>query len=413
MVHLKVKHKIDILTLSHKNNQNLSKKFIFLFIIIVLLLILFIPAIFYHTYKGSVSEILNSDYDFRIIQVIGDKYIDKTKEILKDNKDIIRMIDSSEHEIMEGSLFLNFQNQTTTDTIIIKPSITSFMPSIVSGSDLQGEFDLVCPIKMAFGVFDDEDINTFINMEENINQGITLRFSRSYLDEFDNWQSIFHDYTFNLIGVYDAKDAYSYSTCYISEDTFNRINEEFQGELEKINYDKELKSRFLYLYVNKLENVSKVENILKENNIPYFISEMDLDFLYDALSISKILMILVIFISFIIILGYFKIYFKEKEKNIALYKILGFSKSDINQILFFSIMELFILAFVITCFVLIIGKYFLYFYLKNNVTYMSLVIRIPILPILIYIISILLFIYLVLIFQNKKIIKMPVIKIME
>ncbi len=138
------------------------------------------------------------------------------------------------------------------------------------------------------------------------------------------------------------------------------------------------------IYVNSIKNVSKVTNLLEKNNIDYFVTSVDADFLDVTLKISKIILLVMPIISIIILHFYIKIFIQEKNNTLALYKALGFTKSDIKKLLILSILEILLISFIISLILLLLTKYLFMFLLRNDIEYSILSIKISYIPVFIY-----------------------------
>ncbi len=367
--------------IAHKSNKGISKKIIFIIIITLLFLLIFIPFTFYKTYSNAITELLNSNYDMRILQIessaeeIKDLHLEKNKHVVK------VMPQYTLYQWKSGRL----KEFDSSDSLYINPNIKTFTPKVIKGNKLKNKFDLVCPSRMTFGEFDDQNINDFIDMEQYLNKEFTITFKKKAGFNQETQEYIYesYDYTFKLVGLYDAGLTYSYSTCYAKEDTLNEIIE------TTYPFDAEKYNQSIGIYVDDYKNVDEIANLLTENNIDFFRASVSTDFLDVVLKCSFVIMILAIVFSIILLMVYINIFIKERQKNLALYKALGYKLKEIKTILFDSVLELLLYAFIISVVILFILKYIILFIVKDNATYQFLHITISYIPILLYILIIL------------------------
>lgn len=364
----------DAIFLAHKNNKAITKRIIFIIIITLIFILIFVPFTFYKTYKKAVDEILNSTPDLRIIEIDSES-IDKFSSIKLNNKHIVKILYNNEYYIKYA--FMN--DIDNANHITVKPNYNFFTPNTVYGTNLKNEYDIICPSKLAFGVFDDKNINDFFDMTKFLNEEIPLTFYKIVYNSLTGREeSIPNTYNFRVVGLYDAQKSYSYGTCYISEKTLNSIVDDTRPyNIEDYYYT-------VSIFVDKYKNVSEITKILDQNNIEYFVSKLDTDFLDVTLKVSLLLVIIFILGSIFILNIYLKIYLKERTKNIILYKALGFEQKDIKKILSFSIFELLIISILYSIIFIFILKYIILFVLKDNVTFLGLNIKISFLPAFLY-----------------------------
>ncbi len=373
----------SLFLLAHKNNKSVSKRIIFILIIVLILLIIYIPFSFYKTYNDSINFIKDLTYEFRIIEV-DESYKDKVQELnLENNKNVVKIFYKSFDMESTTAVFSKVRN----DDVSIYPAIETFTPSVIYGNSLKNEYDMICPDYMVPKVQAGNDISTYINMKDYLNETFTLTFHTYRTNKETNIRErIEYPYDFKLVGLYSGDYTYSYNRCYIKEDTFFSIAPNLVSE-HVDEYENPIK-----IYVNKNKMVDKITSILDKNNIPYFVPYLVTDFLDTTLNISLILLISFIVISLFILNLYLKIYIKDKNKTILLYKSLGFKDKDLSKILLYSILELLIKSLIISSIIIIIIKYIILYLLRNNITFRLLNIKISLLPNIIFVLIIMLFI---------------------
>ena len=367
----------NLFILAHKSNKGLSKKIIFIALITLVFLLIFLPFTFYNTYNWAASVIINFDDTLRVIEVNDTQAFSKLD--LSSQKHIVKYLeDYTLYHCKHGYIYeLNDKY-----SIDLYPSFKYFeQPKAVKGSNLKSEYDLVCPLRMAFGAFDDENINDFTDMSKYLNKELEFTFYKEVGFDEEKQEDILepYKYKFKLVGLYDASASYSYNRCYIKEDTLNDI------ATATYPYNPLKYAQITALYIDDYKNIAEVDKFLTDNNIDHFVPSLDIDFLDVVLKSSFILIILFIVFSIILIINYLNIFIKEREHNLALYKALGFDVKDIKTIMFFSVLELLIYSLLIALIITFIIKYALLFVLRNNVTYYGMKIPISYLPVCIFI----------------------------
>jgi len=371
-----MRKELSLLKLAIKKNKKFSKKILFLIIIQFLFLLILIPTTTYKSLSDSVNRIINSLYDFRIIQVEDvDKYANNPIE----NEHIIKTLYNYQDNYYKGAYMFEMNKNSSMD---IYPSYDTFTPLVEYGSTISDEYDMICPTNMAFGIYDDENINNMTNMKDYLGKEIKITTykvnTKNAFTEEEKIEKFPYEYTFKLVGTYDAKYTYSYSSCYINSNTFNNILEETKSD------GPTYMTNITALYIDSLQNIKEITSILDENNIKYFITEADTAFMDVILNVSLILTIFTIIVSIIILSKYINIYVKENNKFLCLLTYLGFPRKDIKTILFYSLLDLTMKSFIISIIVTLLFSGIILFILRNNVSYALLKISISLISSIIY-----------------------------
>ena len=381
---------------AHKSNQKISKKIIFILIIIVLFLLIFIPFTFYKTYKSAVNNMLYTDFSLRIINI--EEGYDIANLNLETNKHVIKILNNFSYYYKEG-----YQDKNNEKRLTFIPAYSNFIPKITSGKNIENDNEIICPSKLSFGVFDEENINNLIDMQEQLNKTLNFTFYKLiYHEDTDKTEEIPYTYSFKLVGLYDAGDTYTYDTCYLTEKSHSHIINETKP------YNDQEYAKTTAIFVDKYENVKEITDILDKNSIKYQISTLDTEFLTILLKSSIILIILFICFSIIILNIYLNIILLEKRRNFALLKALGFQEKDIRKILLSCIFELLLQSLFYALLITMITKYSILYLVRNNVTFMTLNIKISYIPVIIYIIVIMLSFSIIIFNKTKKLYSLTV-----
>lgn len=397
---------LELFKISHKSNKGIGKKTIFIVVITIVLLLIFIPFTFYKTYKMAVNDILNSQYEFRIINIYDENEIKKLSPALRKElttkKEVIKIFDRRQkRSSVQGYIYDLNKN----DFMDINPAIEKFTPQIIEGNSLKDTNDIICPNNMAFGVFSDMNKNDLTNMSDYLGKNIIVTVPKlMYNNETGKTYYDYYKYKFKLVGLYDPSLLYSYSSCYINEDRLLSIAEETFPY--NINEYEEITS----IYISNYRDVKNVTNFLDQNGISYQVPYMELGFLDFTLILSLVSTIILTIISLFILNIYFKLFLKEKIPQIALYKALGYNKQEIQKIVFYSMLEMLLQSLIISFIILLTAKFILMAILNQNITYTGINIRISFLPVIIYFIVCLVFIIINVYFDIAKKVKESVIE---
>lgn len=397
---------LELFKISHKSNKGIGKKTIFIVVITIVLLLIFIPFTFYKTYKMAVNDILNSQYEFRIINIYDENEIKKLSPALRKElttkKEVIKIFDRRQkRSSVQGYIYDLNKN----DFMDINPAIEKFTPQIIEGNSLKDTNDIICPNNMAFGVFSDMNKNDLTNMSDYLGKNIIVTVPKlMYNNETGKTYYDYYKYKFKLVGLYDPSLLYSYSSCYINEDRLLSIAEETFPY--NINEYEEITS----IYISNYRDVKNVTNFLDQNGISYQVPYMELGFLDFTLILSLVSTIILTIISLFILNIYFKLFLKEKTPQIALYKALGYNKQEIQKIVFYSMLEMLLQSLIISFILLLTAKFILMAILNQNITYTGINIRISFLPVIIYFIVCLVFIIINVYFDIAKKVKESVIE---
>lgn len=397
---------LELFKISHKSNKGIGKKIIFIVVIAIVLLLIFIPFTFYKTYKMAVNDILNSQYEFRIINIYDENEIKKLSPALRKElttkKEVIKIFDRRQkRSSVQGYIYDLNKN----DFMDINPAIEKFTPQIIEGNSLKDTNDIICPNNMAFGVFSDMNKNDLTNMSDYLGKNIIVTVPKlMYNNETGKTYYDYYKYKFKLVGLYDPSLLYSYSSCYINEDRLLSIAEETFPY--NINEYEEITS----IYISNYRDVKNVTNFLDQNGISYQVPYMELGFLDFTLILSLVSTIILTIISLFILNIYFKLFLKEKTPQIALYKALGYNKQEIQKIVFYSMLEMLLQSLIISFIILLTAKFILMAILNQNITYTGINIRISFLPVIIYFIVCLVFIIINVYFDIAKKVKESVIE---
>lgn len=347
---------------------------IFIIVITIIFLLILIPFTIYGVFTNEVSFLNENDTDLKIIGIYKDE--DKTLG----NQYYIDIIKNNEHVVYidDGSRFLYGyldKNNRYSDYDFEK-AIDGLVPKVTKGKNIQNENEIICPEYftsdiVASGVKTSE----LINMKDSIGKEIKLTFfqDKSKNDSAQITKSL------TLVGTFDGDKIGNYDTCYMEISTFKEIDE-ITKTLNDSTY-----IPFLDVYVDSRKNIDEVNDYLLSQGLNSSVtSSIDDSFILNILFLSVIILIFVIIGSVIILFSYFKRYYKEEYKNIALLKALGYTNKDISKIILLESIFLIGIGLIISVILFILISWGFNIYFQGIADYRHVKISFPILPITIY-----------------------------
>ncbi len=388
---MKVKENIK-LALKSLKRLTLKKK-IFVALEIVLLILMLAPFTFYLIYNHFEKIMETYQFDYKQVAIYGttSKYEEYDKIISQYDNKHVTYIDKGK------GAYLSAKDSVNNYSFVLQRGVKGFIPITTNGKTIEDKNDIICP-EMFFEKFFYPDAlsNNLIDFRKDIaNETVVLKF----YDEYTDTELVKEFY---LKDTYNADAYYTYNSCFINNDTFEEI---YDAMSYQNNYDENAMVMLYTLYVDETKNVAEVVNFLNENNIPNSVAFSMNDFIAYSLALSFFLLILMIVISSFLIMKFIKDYYEEEYRNIALYKALGFNNQDIINIIFWEIMCLLIFSLVVAFIIFIVVKIGLLIYFKRYISFRTMKIFFPIVPVIVY--------YAVLAFSSYKFLQIDINKIVD
>ena len=283
------------------------------------------------------------------------------------------------------NLIRGYLDEAKEEYIYINNAIKYHTPNIITTNKELNDFELLCPEKMYYKIFDN------IVYSDLIDTSLSDEFSLDFyqLIGFDEEGTPLYDkknFNFTVTSLYNADLTYNYSTCYVNDHTYEFLKNE-------------LKSEYIIpaiaIYVNNQDNATAINHELQANNINSFLTTVDDDFMTPLLDLGILLITFISIASLIVLIIYLSSYFKNEYKKLALYKALGFNKKEIGRLMFLEIILSIIIAFIIDLLIFIIVSNIVEYILKQQVQYRILNISLPIFPLILYFIILILLTFII------------------
>ena len=295
----------------------------------------------------------------------------------------------------------------------LKPVNNIFSPIIEKGRKVEKENEMVCPMYLSIKEIP-KTRKDLIPMSRYLNKYVNLSYSSYLYGDSITDVEVAEDFNkkVKIVGLYDNSfSVETYNECYMLDTQLKQMNLEsrnvYSDEFLKDNIMNE-NGVFTTAIVDKSENVSKLVKRLNDDGYLVTTSYFDNSFANKAIYLTYGSFIFIGIIVTMMLLVYITNSIKKDKFDIALYKVFGYSKQDISNIVLVKIVSVTILAFLISLILIIIGIIIANNIIQNNIEYGMLNISISIFRELMFI----LFIFLVFIFISqyitKKIIKLEV-----
>lgn len=377
---------------------------VFMIVLTILLVIIFSSLTvldFILKYKNDMETKNNEAKTIIVYEKPTEENIKKLKEI--ENVKFVgskRFLRGTVGEVKE--LNKTFSNAF----VFFEPLIDGVELKIISGKEEINNGEAICPLK--FYPYDLDDKNTIINKEiingkDLIGKTITSATTKDFMLNPD--EKYYKKFT--VVGVYDQKyNMASLDRCYITKDDFLEIASPYESgskatyEDGRIEYDYD-EYQDTFILVDKYKNVPLVEEELKKMNYTY-----DIYFAFDKGELMLFtygpifVVLIVVLIAINIMYNFISKKIKERIKNYALLKAVGYDDKTISNNEILENVICFLASYIVSLVIFIIGfflvkKYFMSEYILEGIMMNF--------PIVLLIVS---FIFLLglLIFINRKII---------
>lgn len=339
--------------LSFINLKRNKINIIFALLIFILNTLVITGLSFYKDIVDMWNDNIRKSYDFNLVNVSGYEDINSLAIKTKKNSHVRDVFFSNEfmsYAVLEEAKKYDFSGDI---------SLIGTIPGtkkILYGNDLNNEYDIICPSVFfpdANAYSGKYDYDKVFDLKKMINKSIALKYVG------------LEDVKFNLVGVFDSTYDYSLvDTCYISHDDMKKLNNKYQPNFTNKNS--------LFVLLDDISNVDEVFQDYKNLEIT-FVKTIDTEVGDKILFITSILILI-----FMIIVTIF-IYFLSSRriineyKNIAIYKIIGYTNKNIKCIFYYENLILILASIMLS----LISSYFLlnnfiFIFLKND-PYLSLI----------------------------------------
>ena len=326
-----MKNSFKLFILAHKNNRGIHKKVVYTVIMVLLFILLIIPFSIFKTYDNELKRFEKENDSSKIVSFF---YSEKEKYEKIKNK-----VEESKYFIKEKDYTIPFKSGSFEEISGINDDDTYINPyiyekDITFGKNIKNANEIICSNLLNVD-FDNKDSNKLVNMKNYI--GKTLNFNTRkivYDENIEDYKNILYTYEFKVVGTYDD---IMYNSCYIKENIYDNIASEtfpalpMEGETA--------------LYFDSINGAQTASKIFDKNNIFYTLPSYDTTFIVTIRVISYILGIVFFILLLLMFNFYIKVFIKEKEKTLNLYNFLGYSKNDLNKIVFGWLIVLFILNY--------------------------------------------------------------------
>lgn len=340
-----------------RNKQNVY----YIPILILALLLLIVSLMISKNINLFIDKSQNNNVGFRTLN-IPPNYNEKDYgyELLKHTDNIVEIYSS---KYSGTTLESNLKNKKVNGKIGLFYGSKNTLPKVEIGTNLDEDSDgyAICPIQF----FPDDRINDLkidpkyiLSPSESLNKEFEVYYNSYTLS--GNSINIKKTYTkkFKIIGLYDNRKILNMNNeCFISTNDIKQIMDTIYSGLD----DDTLYSH--YAIVNELKNVNKTISFLEYKGFSDITPKLTIDkaFFNTILISSKTTMIIVSIIVIIVTSFYSKKKMLNEEKNIGIYKALGFSNLNIFTIYLTEMVVINIFCFVMSYFIYIL----LFYYLKN------------------------------------------------
>lgn len=270
--------------------------------------------------------------------------IDEEKRIEKDLNDLLsinHVVDAYEGNYRETIITKSdFANESLDGTITLLRGTSKTLPNIVAGRGFEdGEKGVaICPVW-----FYPTSNPTLVNSEELID-GTTLlgkTFEVKYSDYTRNSQNgeLIENQTyskkFKIIGLYDVSDRFNDNgTCYISAQDMDEIVSTKSSWEKEQNYNGIKMFHNLDVVVDSIDNVDYV--IEQINNLGFdmfgFVTSIDMEYINFIRLATILILSITLFTIIFVIHSYIKKMLNSEEKNIAVLRTSGYSRTTICNI---------------------------------------------------------------------------------
>ena len=298
-----------------KNHIFDKRNYIFITILFFIFIAIFITLTFYNC-ATYISYYEKERLASKNINIDINNYSKEKEELIK-NIDHVVSIDIF---MTNASYNVEEFNSITPGYITIYPLIYQNDIEIIKGTNIQKEYDMVCP-----NLFYPHDAYETI-------------YKSDYLKgkEIVDKSVVINNETFTIVGTYDAKKIRNHlNECFISKNTFKKLNPE------------KVSSEGLTIHIDKQENRQEVIQALANIGI----TDININIIntnYSLIYISIFITIIILLISFSIIYNFIKKKLKYRLNNYGILKACGYQNKEIFKLDFFENIILSTICFIVS-----------------------------------------------------------------
>jgi len=420
---------LDLNKLSLLNiKSNKFKSIIYSLVMLILFLLISI------TFTGTSSifkffdKYLNSNYDFRTIEIniqnddrekiiknIENQNIKEIQKIFPNSDYLLTFLDIEQSEIPNISK-LDVKNASISAYVISQDKKTITFETkdlktlndssvlnykVTKGRDILNANEIVCSSKFYPNIL--HDPNDIINLNDYIGKKINISYSKRYFPKSGDTKILeTYNEQYTLVGTYNIDELLNdLYVCFINNNEVIKINDLVKPVYEdKVAEENSIKMKNIILLVDKYENVDNV--LQKISNLGYDAQkkyELDTE-IYDlSHKILKYVTGIITIISLFIVYLFIKNIINENKSNIKLYRLIGYNNKNIKKIFIIEYLFLTFIVFILHLGLMIVLKSIAIQILNNYPDLFVLKIRLDFSGSLIFLLFI--SVYIVLIFNLK------------
>lgn len=337
----------DIISLSFLNfKSNKFKSIIYILIISILITIIICLSSGINSLNKFNDDYLNSDFRYRTIgvEVLNNNNKEIKEKLEKQNIDYVATIFENNNAFSQ-TVRIKGKNES----INLYGNYSGINYTINSGRDIKNDNEIVCSSKFYAGnwsiVHNEEE---YTDLTKQLGKKINITYDKEYV--ITDYQSELlgtYEHELELVGTFDvSKDLTEYDICYVSTNFFEKVVDE-NSNVYSDYFLSQLKNE-VYVLVDSYKNVESVKKILSDSgyNLEMYY-EMDLEPFYLIEEIINKAKIVIMIISSICAFLFIRSSILESNKNIALYELIGYKKSNIKLIYLFQYLINLVISFII------------------------------------------------------------------
>ena len=349
---------LDLIKLSILNiKSNKFKSIIYSLVMLILFLLISITFTGTSSIFNFFDKYLNSNYDFRIIEVniqnndreeiiknIEDQNIKEIQKIFPYSDYLLTSLDIEQSEIPNISK-LDVKNAS----ISAYSNLPELNYNITKGRDILNANEIVCSSKFYPNIL--HDPNDIINLNNYIGKKINISYSKRYFPKSGDTKILeTYNEEYTLVGTYNIDELLNdLYVCFINNNEVIKINDLVKPVYEdKVAEENSIKMKNIIILVDKYENVDKV--LQKISNLGYDVQkkyELDTE-IYDlSKKILKYVTGIITIISLFIVYLFIKNIINENKNNIKLYRLIGYNNKSIKKIFIIEYLFLTFIVFIL------------------------------------------------------------------
>lgn len=367
--------KLNNLLKMHFKISKITKKKVGLFLLLTFIFtLLFLVIAFNHTIFDYIYRLCYNDYYNRTLMV--------QSKLTEDEKNKIKYIDHV-ISIYSQPVFSYVISTDEYEEIVLIGAQNDNLPEIIYGDNNLDNYRLICPENFVPKSNPNYDMNVskkdIIKSKDLIGSKFSTVLENRVMvglkpETIGTWKK-----QFTIGGVYSSeKYMLDNNMCFVSGDVINEIHSFF--------YEDEPDNSFLSNYV-LVDNFKNLQDVKKElNDLGYMVEEMtmlDYEMIGIILTISIIIIAVSLFLIYIIVNFNIKREIVHKEKEMLLYRSLGFTKKDVLKISLLDNYTIFIIATIFSLFISLILSLVIKSRLSNIILFNLVEIKFGILEVLI------------------------------